>query len=84
VALARALINEPRLRLADEPTGNLDLTTGRTITELILRVQAEREMTLVLITHDQRLAARCERCIALEDGRARERDLTPAAEPALA
>ncbi len=84
VALARALINEPRLLLADEPTGNLDLATGRTITELILRVQAEREMTLVLITHDQRLAARCERCIALEDGRVRERDRTPAAEPALA
>ncbi len=84
VALARALINEPRLLLADEPTGNLDLATGRTITELILRVQAEREMTLVLITHDQRLAARCERCIALEDGRVRERGLTPTAEPALA
>jgi putative ABC transport system ATP-binding protein len=84
VALARALINEPRLLLADEPTGNLDLATGRTITELILRVQAQREMTLVLITHDQRLAAQCERRIALEDGRVREREPLPITEPALA
>ena len=68
VALARALINEPRLLLADEPTGNLDLATGRTIVEMILRVQAQRGTTLVLITHDDRLAARCERCIALEAG----------------
>ncbi len=83
VALARALINEPKLLLADEPTGNLDLATGRAITDLILRMQDERGMTLVLITHDQRLAARCERCLALEDGRARE--LEPLlAEPALA
>jgi putative ABC transport system ATP-binding protein len=84
VALARALINEPRLLLADEPTGNLDLATGRTITELILRVQAQREMTLVLITHDQRLAAQCERRIALEDGRVRELEPLPITEPALA
>jgi putative ABC transport system ATP-binding protein len=84
VALARALINEPRLLLADEPTGNLDLATGRTITKLILRVQTQREMTLVLITHDQRLAAQCERCIALEDGRLREREPLPITEPALA
>ncbi|HEX8374086.1 MAG TPA: ABC transporter ATP-binding protein [Geminicoccaceae bacterium] len=72
VALARALINAPRLLLADEPTGNLDTTTGRTIVDLMFRFQAERRTTLLLITHDQRLAARCGRQVAIEAGRLRE------------
>jgi putative ABC transport system ATP-binding protein len=72
VALARALINRPPLLLADEPTGNLDAATGRAVTELILRLQAERETTLLLITHDHRLAQRCSRRLSIEEGRLRE------------
>ena len=88
VALARALINAPRLLLADEPTGNLDTTTGRTIVDLMFRFQAERRTTLLLITHDQRLAARCGRQVAIEAGRLRETEegvpVPSAAAPALA
>ncbi|MEM7023621.1 MAG: ATP-binding cassette domain-containing protein [Pseudomonadota bacterium] len=60
VALARALSNHPKLLLADEPTGNLDQDTGHEIVELMFRVQRERNMTLLLITHEPRLAARCD------------------------
>ncbi len=69
VALARALAPRPGLLLADEPTGNLDAATGAAIIELMFRLQAERGTTLVLITHDPGLAARCDRQIGLRDGR---------------
>src|SRR5918999_1170238 len=69
VALARALSNEPRLLLADEPTGNLDGVTGHEIVELLFRVQRERAMTLLLITHEGELAARCARQLGMADGR---------------
>ncbi len=69
VALARALANEPRLLLADEPTGNLDQETGHQIMELVFRLQRERHMTLILITHEPALAARCERQLHMADGR---------------
>ena len=68
-ALARALSNHPKLLLADEPTGNLDRDTGREIVELMFRVQRQRGMTLLLITHEPRLAARCERRLEMADGR---------------
>ena len=61
VGLARALARKPRLLLADEPTGNLDAETGAEVVELMFRLQAAHGSTLVLITHDTRLAARCER-----------------------
>ena len=83
VALARALVNRPRLLLADEPTGNLDAATGRAVADLMLRVQAERGMALLLITHDQRLAERYERRLTLEEGRVRDADRAVPA-PALA
>jgi putative ABC transport system ATP-binding protein len=67
-ALARALANRPKLLLADEPTGNLDASTGREIEELIFRVQAERAMTLLLITHEQALARRCSLQLRMADG----------------
>lgn len=67
-ALARAVSTEPRLLLADEPTGNLDGETGQTIVELLFRLHDEAGATLVLITHDERLAARCDRVVRLKDG----------------
>ena len=69
VALARALCPGPRILLADEPTGNLDGTTGHSIIELLFELQAKRGATLVLITHDETLAERCGRIVRLKDGR---------------
>jgi putative ABC transport system ATP-binding protein len=67
--MARALSNHPKLLLADEPTGNLDQDTGQEIVELMFRVQRERAMTLLLITHEPRLAARCDEQLRMADGR---------------
>jgi len=69
VALARALAPDPALIVADEPTGNLDETTGREIIELLFRGHRERGTTLVLVTHDTELAARCDRVLRLHSGR---------------
>jgi putative ABC transport system ATP-binding protein len=69
VALARALAPRPAILVADEPTGNLDEATGRQIIDLLFALQAERSATLVLVTHDHDLAARCDRTIRLRSGR---------------
>ncbi len=69
VALARAFAGEPPLLVADEPTGNLDAATGHGIIDLLFALRARRQATLVLITHDQELAARCDRVVRLHDGR---------------
>ena len=69
VAIARALAPEPALLIADEPTGNLDQATGRQIADLLFAKAAERGMTLVLVTHDPVLAARCTRQVAMRSGR---------------
>jgi putative ABC transport system ATP-binding protein len=69
VAIARAIAPRPALLFADEPTGNLDAATGATIIDLILARRAETGATLVIITHDASLAARCERVVTLADGR---------------
>ena len=69
VAIARSLANEPRVLLADEPTGNLDSANAESVLELISRVHREREMTLVLITHDLGIAQRASRLIRMRDGR---------------
>jgi putative ABC transport system ATP-binding protein len=72
VAIARALANDPSIVLADEPTGNLDSTTGRYIMDLLLAVRRSRSSTLVLVTHDVELAALADSRLTLRDGRSVE------------
>jgi putative ABC transport system ATP-binding protein len=79
VAIARALTNDPKLLLADEPTGALDSTTGAQIVELLLRLRAERGMTIVLVTNDDAVAAAADRTLRIRDGRVVS--ATPAAAP---
>ena len=69
VALARAFVVEPSVLLADEPTGSLDFATGATVMALMFELNQELGTTLVLVTHDQAIAARCERRITIEGGR---------------
>ena len=69
VALARAFVVEPALLLADEPTGSLDFATGEKVMELMFELNRERGTTLVLVTHDRGIAARCDRQIRIEAGR---------------
>ncbi len=69
VALARALAPRPKIILADEPTGNLDGKTGRQVVDMLFDLQRRREATLVLVTHDEKLAQQCERTIRMADGR---------------
>jgi putative ABC transport system ATP-binding protein len=69
VALARALAPDPAILVADEPTGNLDEATGQQIVDLLFTKHAERGMTLVLVTHDNALAQRCDRVVRLRSGR---------------
>ncbi|NQD95838.1 ABC transporter ATP-binding protein [Pseudomonas sp. CrR25] len=68
VAIARAFVAEPAVLFADEPTGNLDSHTGERISDLLFGLNQERGATLVLVTHDERLAHRCQRLIRLEGG----------------
>jgi putative ABC transport system ATP-binding protein len=68
VALARALVTRPRVLLADEPTGNLDGTTGTHVMDLLFAAQARRNTTLILVTHDEKLASRCSRVVRMSDG----------------
>ncbi len=83
VAIARSIVNSPNLLLADEPTGNLDSANASLIIELLLGLQEDTGMTLVLITHDEDIAARCGRCIKMRDGKIVEDRLqTPRVRPA--
>ncbi|MEM9878928.1 MAG: ATP-binding cassette domain-containing protein, partial [Pseudomonadota bacterium] len=68
VALARAIAPNPAILFADEPTGNLDTKTGAQVIDIMFKLHDQRDMTLVLITHDLDLAARCDRVIEMRDG----------------
>jgi putative ABC transport system ATP-binding protein len=69
VAIARALVNNPSVIFADEPTGNLDTETGKQVEDLLFRLQKERGITLVIVTHDAELARRCNRIVYIRDGK---------------
>ena len=69
VALARAFVTRPPLLLADEPTGSLDATTGDAVIELLFELNREQHSTLVLVTHDPVMAARCQRQLTIAAGR---------------
>jgi len=81
VALARALFQDPPILIADEPTGNLDRDTGEKVLELLFREQERRQLSLLLVTHDERLAARCERVVAMDAGRIVDGFVAPAHSP---
>jgi ABC-type lipoprotein export system ATPase subunit len=68
-AICRALMNRPRILLADEPTGSLDEKTADTVFNLLLEIAAAEELTLLMATHDRALAARCNRTVEMRDGR---------------
>lgn len=74
VAIARALVHAPKLLLADEPTGNLDLRTGEKIIDLLFELNADSGSTLVLVTHDEAIAHRCQRVVRLHQGKLIEED----------
>ena len=81
VVIARALINNPKVIFADEPTGNLDSATGELVEDILFDLNREHGITLVIVTHDTALAARCDRQFYIRDGRLVSSldDLTPAA-----
>lgn len=81
VALARAMVRRPALVLADEPTGNLDTATGLLVMDLLFQLAADRGSSLLLITHDARLAGRCDRCVRIADGRLTGADSPEARRP---
>lgn len=68
VCIARALVGNPNVIFADEPTGNLDSVTGETVENLLLRLNKEKGITLIIVTHDEDLANKCERIIEIKDG----------------
>lgn len=68
VVIARALVNNPRIIFADEPTGNLDTATGAAVEDILFALNREHGITLIVVTHDEELAARCDRRIVIRDG----------------
>ena len=68
VAIARAIVNNPKILFADEPSGNLDSATGETVMNLLFELTKKNNMTLILVTHDQQLALKCDRQINIANG----------------
>lgn len=68
VVIARALVNDPKVIFADEPTGNLDSTTGKKIEDLLFKLNKQKGITLIFVTHDEDLAKRCDRQVYIKDG----------------
>lgn len=68
VCIARAMVGKPQIIFADEPTGNLDSATGPLIEKMLFRMNKEKGITLIVVTHDKDLAAKCEGIIELKDG----------------
>lgn len=83
VAIARALINQPKLLLADEPTGNLDRATGEAILDVLADLRARAGLTVLMVTHDERVADRADRVVRLADGRVTDGISAPAPSRAL-
>lgn len=77
LAIARAIVNKPKLIFADEPTGNLDSATGDLVTDLLFDLNKKMGSTLVIVTHDQELASKCSQLIVLKDGKLVSNKLVP-------
>ena len=69
LCIARALVNNPKIIFADEPTGNLDSTTGQTVMDLLFKLNREQAITLIIVTHDEDIARRCNRQLHIKDGK---------------
>lgn len=69
VAIGRALVNQPELLLCDEPTGNLDQKNSEEVMDILLQINEEMNTTVIIVTHDEKIAARCKRIIHIEDGK---------------
>ncbi len=82
VCIARALVTEPRVIFADEPTGNLDSENGQRVEDLLFELNKKKNMTLIIVTHDEDLAAKCDRRLHMKDGILTEGDTNEAARPA--
>ena len=71
MAIARAIVNKPKIIFADEPTGNLDSQTGQVVEDLLFKLNKEEGTTLIIVTHDDELASRCRTVIDIRDGKLR-------------
>ncbi len=69
LAIARAIVNQPKILFADEPTGNLDSATSKVVEDLLFAYQKRHKATLIIVTHDEELAARCEQIVRIKDGK---------------